>query len=185
MVSTADTVRIHYRRPPDREELFVQRLVHRTADCVVTFLDRTPLARPLLVQGSVILEDGAPAIWFTFPGRAYDIGRFHLADGRFTGIYANILTPVASVDTGEWWTTDLFLDVWLGEGELPVLLDTDELAAAEASGWVTPDTAADARWEAERILGGIHAGSWPPPIVHEWDLQRILGPGGTRRHLPV
>src|SRR5690606_14312265 len=64
-------VRIHYHRPPDRCEIYVQRLVARAADVVITLNERTPLARPLVVDGRVILEDGSPVVWFTFQiGRA-------------------------------------------------------------------------------------------------------------------
>jgi predicted RNA-binding protein associated with RNAse of E/G family len=52
------------------------------------------VTRPTVVNGRAVLEPGAPVVWFTFPGRHHDIGRFHTADGAFTGCYANILTPV-------------------------------------------------------------------------------------------
>ena len=52
------------------------------------------VTRPTVVNGRAVLEPGAPVVWFTFPGRHHDIGRFHTADGTFTGCYANILTPV-------------------------------------------------------------------------------------------
>src|SRR5690625_7056866 len=61
----------------------------------------------------VILEAGAPAIWFTFPGLWHDIGRFYLLDDTFTGYYTNIMTPVEFHDPLRWSTTDLFLDHWL------------------------------------------------------------------------
>lgn len=173
MASTPDLVRIRYRRPPDREELFVQRVIARTRECVVTFLAHTPLRQPLEVSGSVILEPGASAIWFTFPHREHDIGRFHLQDGTFTGIYANVLTPVEGVDGNEWITTDLFLDVWQAVGRGAVLLDEEELDEAVRQSWVDEPVAAGARAEARRLLHGAAAGTWPPAIVHEWTLERV------------
>ncbi len=52
------------------------------------------VSRPTVVAGRTVLEPGSPVVWFTFPGRHHDIGRFHTPDGRFTGYYANILTTV-------------------------------------------------------------------------------------------
>lgn len=167
-------VRIHYHRLPQREELFVQQLVHRSADVVITYQPATPLARPLQVQGQVVLEEGSPAVWFTFPGAWHDIGRFHHADGRFTGIYTNILTPPRFHGPLSWETTDLFLDVWQGAGGPPALLDVAELAQALDAGWIDPELAAMAQAEAERVLERAARRAWPPAAVREWDLPRVL-----------
>lgn len=172
MASTAETVRIHYRRPPDREEIFVQRLVYREPSCVVTLLERTSLARPVRAAGRIVLEDGAPVVWFTFPGLRHDIGRFHRGDGTFTGYYANVLTPVEGLETDEWHTTDLFLDVWRGEDGAVALLDEDELTAAVERGWLGDRDADVARAEADRILAAATEGSWPPPIARHWTIER-------------
>src|SRR5688500_19865100 len=95
----------------------------------------TELARPVHAGDAVVLEPNAPAVWFTFPGRWHDIGRFHTADGRFTGFYANVLTPVRMRD-GEWRTYDLCLDVWCGRDGGVHVLDEGERRTAERAGWV-------------------------------------------------
>jgi hypothetical protein len=175
VVSTPDQVRIHYLRPPDRVEIFHQRVIHRAPDCVVTLLASVAMAKPMRIAQRVVLEPGAPVIWFTFPGAHHDIGRFHLADGTFTGTYSNILTPIDSLDAPEWHTTDLFLDVWLDPSGNVQLLDEDELDAAERAGWIDAAVAAGARAEAGRILTGIETGTWPPSIVAEWTLAAVKG----------
>lgn len=169
---SAGEVRIHYQRPPDREQLFVQRFVHETPEVVVTLMEHTPLPRPMRIGGQTALEDGAPVVWFTFPGERHDIGRFHRADGSFTGLYANILTPVHFRTPRVWETTDLFLDVWLGPDGAPRILDGEELEEAVARGWLDEQTARTARTEANRIARAARAGAWPPPPVHEWTLER-------------
>jgi uncharacterized protein len=174
------TVEIEYHRPPDRTTVFRQQVVHRTAECVVTLMERTPLKAPVRIGDRVILEPDAPAVWFTFPGVWHDIGRFHTAAGEFTGLYANVITPVEFRSPLSWRTTDLFLDVWLdaaapvagGEPEIE-LLDEDELEEAIRSGWLDEDTALRARREALHIADRARAGEWPPRIVLEWSLQRI------------
>lgn len=166
------TVEIHYHRPPDREELYRQALVHRSERVVVTLMERTPMRRPLLVDGEVALEAGSPVVWFTFPGAWHDIGRFHRADGTFTGIYANILTPVEFLDARSWRTTDLFLDVWVGRDGTVRILDEDEFDEAVARGWLTDVTAERALAEARALAELARKGAWPPPEVAGWTLER-------------
>jgi len=172
-MTDAPLARIRYHRPPDREDLFAQSIVHRSDTVVVTYQPRTPLRRPVVIEGEVVLEDAAPAIWFTFPGKWYDIGRFHRADGTFTGIYTNLLTPVRFLAPDAWSTTDLFLDLWQGTDGDPILLDEDEFREAVDQGWIDRATAEIADAEARRILDLARRNAWPPPPVDEWTLERI------------
>jgi predicted RNA-binding protein associated with RNAse of E/G family len=176
---TPTRVLIHYRRLPDRVRVYEQRLLLDAPDVKVTFQPATPLEGPLEVDGHTVLEPRSPVVWFTFPGRWHDIGRFHTADGVFTGLYANVLTPPEFVATsaGEhrWDTTDLFLDVWLdGDGRLQVL-DRDQFDDARARGWMSDTLARQALAEVDRIRAAHEAGDWPPAIVAGWTLERVLG----------
>jgi predicted RNA-binding protein associated with RNAse of E/G family len=172
-VRSSTEVRIHYHRPPDRTDVFRQRLIERSPACLVTFLERTPLPAAVVVDGTIVLEQGSPVIWFTFPGRWHDVGLFHTLAGEFTGTYANILTPVRFLDERTWETTDLFLDVWVDAAGRPSLLDGDELEDALAAGSISATLAAEARAEAGRILESIAAGDWPPAPVADWSLARV------------
>jgi predicted RNA-binding protein associated with RNAse of E/G family len=165
------TVEIRYRRPPDREQTFTQLLVAETPKASITLLEAAEIEEPKRVGGTTILEPGSQILWFTLPGAWHDVGRFHLADGSFTGFYANVLTPV-EMNGREWETTDLFLDVWRGADGGVELLDEEELATAAERGWVDAPRARRARAEADRLLAAARQGSWPPPVVHEWDLAR-------------
>lgn len=153
--------------------MFDQHVLERRADCIVTFLERTSLEAPLVIDGRIALENDSPAIWFTFPGAWHDIGRFHRANHTFTGFYANILTPVRFLSPNLWETTDLFLDVWSAEGTV-IVLDAEELDAAVARDWVDQATAARARDETAALLRRARRGEWPPRIVSEWTLERAL-----------
>jgi predicted RNA-binding protein associated with RNAse of E/G family len=150
--------------------VFEQHLVHDGDDVKVTLAvyRSTP---PIVIGGDVALEAGADVVWFTFPGLWHDVGRFHRADGRFTGLYANVLTPPI-LDGPEWDTTDLFLDLWITPVGKILLLDEDELEEALARGWLDASTAARAREEATRLMDAAAAGSWPPAAVHDWTRER-------------
>ena len=167
-------VAIHYLRPPDHLEVFRQPIIHRSPDVIVTFSRGIRVASPMEMAGKTALETGSDIVWFTFPDRWHDIGRFHTAGGNFTGFYANVLTPVEILPGHLWRTTDLFLDIWMEPGHAPVLLDEDELEAALATGALGDETARRAREEAGRILERAHAGTWPPSVVHEWTRGRAL-----------
>lgn len=173
MGSTTDAVRIRYHRLPDRLDVYTQRLIMRSDDGIVTLNEHTRLRAPLRAGNEVILEPGSPVVWFTFPGLWHDIGRFHLHDGTFTGIYSNLLTPVQILAPDEWETTDLFLDVWQSVNGRPVLLDEPEFEHAVAEGWLRPHMAERARAEADSLLARAAGGKWPPPIVGEWTLERV------------
>lgn len=166
-------VRIHYRRLPDHEQIFDQKVVLERADVVVTLSQPLDLARPMTFDDRIMLERGSLALWFTFPGEWHDIGLFHRADGGYTGLYANILTP-PEIDGPEWHTTDLFLDLWRPAGGELHLLDEDELEHALERGHIDRETADRARFEADRLLDLAGTGAWPPPVVEEWTLSRAL-----------
>lgn len=167
-------VHIHYRRPPDRLTLFTQRVLHEGPDGIVTLARGVELPAPLTVAGEAILDPGADAVWFTFRGARHDIGRFHRADGSFTGWYANLLTPPVIEPGGIWRTTDLFLDLWMTPEGAIHRLDEEELDEAEARGWVSGEEAAGARAELDRIETLARAGEWPPPITRSWTRERAL-----------
>jgi len=171
-VPSSTDVRIHYHRPPARTDVFIQRLIERSPACLVTFMERTPLPAAVVVDGAIVLEEGSPVIWFTFPGRWHDVGLFHTPAGEFTGTYANVLTPIRFLDERTWETTDLFLDVWVDPGGRAWLLDGDQLEEALAAGSISETLAAEARAEAGRILESIAAGDWPPAPVPDWSLAR-------------
>lgn len=153
----------------------MQRLLLDAPDVKVTLAEKVPFDPPIRIHGKVALEAGSDAVWFTFPGRWHDIGRFHLADGTFTGLYSNILTPPIIREDGTWHTTDLFLDLWAAPNGALEILDGDELEEALERGWVSPETADRAREEVLWIQGSFREGKWPPPIVREWTLARARG----------
>lgn len=173
-MAEGDRVLIHYRRLPDQERIFNQRVVLRRDDVVVTLSQPLELPVPMLASdGRVMLEDGSLALWFTFPGEWHDIGLFHRVDGTLTGQYANILTP-PEVEGDVWRTTDLFLDLWWPVGGELELLDEDELEEAERVGDIDVALARRSREEAERLLRLAAERAWPPTVVTEWTLGRAL-----------
>lgn len=176
---SATTVHIHYLRPPGRKEVFHQLLLEDRPQVKVTLARGLAIDPPVRVGGAVVLEQGSDVVWLTFPGVWHDIGRFHTADGRFRGFYANILTPPTFHPGGIWRTTDLFLDVWLPPGGEPSVLDLDQFEEALSLGWIDGTTAERALLEVENILGTFRKGEWPPPVARHWTLERARASAGA------
>ena len=153
-------------------QVFEQTLVADEGAHIVTLLSAAALPKPVRVDDQVVLEPGSPVVWFTYPGRRYDAGRFHLADGTFTGVYSNLLTPV-EMNGSEWETTDLCLDVWAGADGTVEILDEDEFAEAVQRGWIDSPTAEATRMQAEMLAADARQGTWPPAHIHHWTLERV------------
>ncbi len=124
------------------------------------------------VNGAAILEPGAPIVWFVFPGAWADVGRFHGADGTFTGWYTNFCTPVTRTER-EWASTDLLLDLWIPAAGKPRWLDEQELTEAIDTRVLDRWTVGRVEKERERIATLLAAGDWPPPMCRETDLALV------------
>lgn len=165
-------VEIHYHRPPDRQDVFVQDLVVDHHDYKVTLHDPATVEETLKVGDEVIYEPGAAIVWFVFPEAWHDIGCFHLRDGTFTGYYVNLIAP-AQLEGSVWKMFDLCLDLWVDAKGGFRVLDHDEFDEAVDRQWIDPRTAERARSELLRIVAEVQAGEWPPAVVREYDLARV------------
>lgn len=161
-------------RPPGRARVHRQELLHDGPELKITLGAVPEEGQPREVaSGRAVLEPGARLLWFTFPGRRYEVASFHGPDGELLGHYTNLVRP-PSLEGDDWEITDLFLDVWQPRGaEEAVLLDRDELAAARERGWIGADEARAAAELADRILAEAREGGWPPAPVRRWTLERV------------
>lgn len=173
------TRRIHYEyhRPGKGVSVFDQVLVLDRPDVKVLLLEAYH-GEPLSADGRVILEPGAPVLWYVFPEKWHDIGRFHLADETLTGWYTNFTTPVEM--GGEVWrASDLFLDLWQpADGGTPVWLDEDEFTEAARKRIIDPTTKRRIENERAMLQLQLKMHQWPPPVTRDIDLaqaRRILG----------
>jgi predicted RNA-binding protein associated with RNAse of E/G family len=165
-------IELHYRRPPDRLDIFVQELVVDRPDVKITLHENTPLSEPLYVGRTRIYEPGAPLVWFVFPHAWHDVGRFHLRDGTFTGYYINLITPV-TIEDDVWSMFDLCLDIWVNPDGTHQILDRDEFDEAVDRRWIDRGTASRARSELDAVIGELVTGRWPRGEVAEFDLGRV------------
>lgn len=122
---------------------------------------------PFSIAPGVELEEGSVLLWFTFPGRPWEVAAVHDADGRLLGHYTNLIRPAELVGD-RWEIRDLWLDLWqpAGDGE-PRLLDRRELARAEERGWIAPEEAEEVRSTGRRLLARAREGDWPPAPVRD------------------
>ena len=168
----SDQLTIHYFRPPARRDTYQQQILYRDADVIVS-LNTAAVTKEAHIDGVLALEPGSPIIWFTFRDEKFDVGRFHLRDGTFTGLYSDIIEPVRFRNELEVDITDLYVDVWIAADGSPSVQDVDELEHATSNGWITPAAASDALAEAHRLVRLYEDNAWPPRIVNEWPLSRV------------
>jgi predicted RNA-binding protein associated with RNAse of E/G family len=164
----ARPITYEYRRPGKPATIYHEWLVLERPDVKVLLLDPYEGKR-VLVSDRAIQDSGAPIVWYVFPERWYDVGRFHLSDGTVTGWYTNLcLPPVLEGD--RWIGSDLFLDLWQPVDGHPQWLDEDELEHAIQARLI--DRATRRRIDNERAMIELQLrdGAWPPPIALDIDL---------------
>ncbi|GIW52841.1 MAG: hypothetical protein KatS3mg081_2196 [Gemmatimonadales bacterium] len=164
-------ISFQYSRPGKGVQVFRQRLVLDRPDLKVLLSERFE-GEALKVGGQAILETGAPIVWFVFPTKWHDIGRFHLADGTFTGWYTNLTTPV-EMQGDNWSARDLFLDLWQPVTGRPVWLDEEEFETAAWRDLLDTATVRRAMNERSLIDLELRTGRWPPRVTRDLDLQQV------------
>jgi predicted RNA-binding protein associated with RNAse of E/G family len=162
-------IRYHYARPGRSVTVYDEWLLIDRPDTKVLLLEGHT-GKPFAVNGAVVLDTGAPILWFVFPGQWFDVGRFHRRDGTFTGWYTNLTTPAVIDAPEDWSCTDLFLDLWTPAMGSSAWLDEPEFAEAIEHAVIDQATAGRVAEERTRIEARLAAKDWPPPIARQTDL---------------
>jgi len=165
-------IRYHYSRPGRSVTVYPEWLVIDRPDAKVLLLE-AHTGKPFVVQGRTVQDVGAPIVWFVFPGCWYDVGRFHLKDGTFTGWYTNLTTPADISDPADWRCTDLFLDHWTPIYGFSEWLDEAEFAEAVATGVVDRAAEQHVKDESANIARRLRKNDWPPAIAREVTLATV------------
>ncbi len=161
-------IELEYRRPGKPSTVYREWLVLDRPDVKVLLLDPYE-GPPVLLEEIVIQQRGAPIVWYVFPERWYDIGRFHLEDGTFTGWYTNLCRPTEIVGD-RWIGRDLFLDLWQPVGGGHRWLDEAQLDDAVRRRLIDAPTRKRIQNERAMMELLLRDGEWPPPIARDIDL---------------
>jgi len=160
---------LDYERPGKSRLTYREELLQDLPDVKILSMKFTGKSE-MVVGETTILQPGSPMVWFIFPGKWYDIGRFYLIDGAFTGYYTNLCTPV-QMQGNRWATTDLFLDLWIpARGGSSKWLDEDELDHAVRTDALPRhlfEKAIQVRSEIEDLCS---RDLWPPTSVTDWTM---------------
>lgn len=162
-------VPVVYARPGKSVTHFTHRLVLQRPDVAVLLMDRYD-GPSKLHDRKVVLDHGAAALWYVFPGAWYDIGRLHDKAGNWTGWYTNLCRPVVVTDAG-WEITDLFLDLWQpADGGPATWLDRDEYEVARNAGLIDVTLHGTIERVCSEIDARVVRGQWPPAETIPLDL---------------
>lgn len=158
-------MRIHYTRPGKGTSVYDEGLVRDDGQCLETYTVLAPAdsqgitqamgGQGMLAAGEVIAA--VRKLWFYH--EYFTIVQAYDAAGRQLGCYSDIAMPLRRED-GEYFMTDLFLDLWLRPGEPPRELDEDEFEAALAAGVITAEQAALARDAWDRLRADVATGAF-------------------------
>lgn len=166
----ARQIELEYRRPGKPTTVYREWLVLDRPDVKVLLLD--PYEGPdVLVEEIMIQERGAAIVWYVFPERWYDVGRFHLTDDTFTGWYTNFCRPT-EIAGDRWIGRDLFLDLWQPVGGEHRWLDEGELDDAARQRLIDAATRNRIRSERAMMEYLLRDGEWPPPVARDIDLHQ-------------
>ncbi len=98
---------------------------------------------------------------YHFYNEHFDVLEFRDEDGILLGYYSDIATPLQKID-GEYFLTDLFLDLWIAPGLTAFReLDWDEFEAAIESGLLSADLQEKALSTMDRLRAEIRQGVFP------------------------
>lgn len=85
--------------------------------------------------------------------------------GQLLGYYCDIVTPLRK-EGGEYYLTDLILDLWIAPDLQFEELDRDEFEAGITSGLITPQLARTAHHTVERLKNEIRLGLFPAAYLN-------------------
>jgi predicted RNA-binding protein associated with RNAse of E/G family len=138
------------------------------------------------LDGQVILEPGAPSVWFLYQGQPFDVAKIYSPDGKFRGYYVDALGPVTWSLPGPLLApiTDLFLDLWIWPNGRSIVLDQEELDAAADQGWVTEEQRVLATNTITCIADQTSVAAFPPAEVTDFTAEEALF-GRLSRLAPV
>jgi len=105
----------------------------------------------VMVEDSIVLDQGYPVFWFVFRGEWYDIGKVYDRKNRLKGYYSDIIKP-AVIENNIVRITDLFLDLWVSTGGKATVLDLDEYEEAVEKGWLEAKIALEARTKLDHLV---------------------------------
>ncbi|NJE42152.1 DUF402 domain-containing protein [Thermococcus sp. GR6] len=165
-------MKIHliYHRLPNRVLERYDEVVADIGDVIVAKSEFTGMLAPLRVNGVEVIKNGYTMVYFAFVGENYDILKVYDENGKFKGLYIDVLAYTKREgNTIE--MLDLFLDIFVFPGGEAFLLDEDELEMALNYGLIDRETFDFAYRIAREILEKLKRGEFPPKIVWEYRLE--------------
>jgi predicted RNA-binding protein associated with RNAse of E/G family len=110
-----------------------------TGPALVTGAPVTDVPRPARVEGRTILDNGFHVLRHDFLGQWFNLCLFFSPEGRLTGYYCDLQTPLC-LEGSVARCTDLLLDLWIfADGGCVRVLDRDEYASAVREGFLPPE----------------------------------------------
>jgi protein associated with RNAse G/E len=101
---------------------------------------------------------------YLFYDQFFSIMEVHATTGDLLGFYVDLTTPVRKVD-GEYYLTDLILDLWIFPDLTYWVLDEDEWQQAIQGGWVSKEIQNTVRKTLKGLKREIRMGKFPQNYI--------------------
>ncbi|AEK72257.1 hypothetical protein GQS_01775 [Thermococcus sp. 4557] len=163
-------MKIHliYRRIPNRVLERDDEVIADLGEVVVAKAKFEGMLAPLRVNGVEVIKNGYRMLYFAFVGENYDILKVYDENGKFKGLYIDVLAYTRR-EGNTLEMLDLFLDIFVFPDGEAFLIDEDELEMALNYGLIDRKTSDLAYRVAREILEKLKRGEFPPDIVWEYD----------------
>ncbi len=162
-------VHLIYKRIPNRITERDDEIVADLGNIIVAKAKIEGMKNPLYINGIKVIENGYTMLYFAFVGENWDILKIYSNEGKFKGLYIDILSYTKRYsNTLE--MLDLFLDIYISPDGKVSLLDEEEIKTALNSGIIDEKTFDFAYLTAREIIERIANGEFPPQIIYKYSL---------------
>jgi len=156
---------VSYRRLPKRVTRFPAMLLYESDEGIVSLNLLNP-SKPLVVDGSTLLDKGYIGVWFVSTRECHNVGAIYDREKNFKGYYCDISTPIRLVPNG-YEVTDFFLDLWVFPNGEHLILDQGEFNEAIKKGWLTEQQIKTAKAEIQNLINMVKSKQFPPSTIKE------------------
>ena len=158
---------IHFTRPGKGESLYTENLLSDDGSRLDTRSDperdlAIAWSRRAWQPGGMLTEEQviATVCKHHFYHEWFGIMQLFDAGGKLLGSYCDILTPLEK-RAGEYYLTDLFLDLWIAPHGICKELDWDEFEEAAHQGLLSKTQVEKAAATLRRLVQEVHQGRFP------------------------
>jgi predicted RNA-binding protein associated with RNAse of E/G family len=160
----AAKLRLLYVRLPHTISDLSNSLIYESRRIIVGISETRP-SKPIEFGGKIVMNTGFQGTFFILRGKWFVVSKIRDVQGKHTGYYCDIVTPLNRSKEGILELTDLFLDLWVSPELKYKVLDEEELEQALEKSSITKLLYKKAKSELRKLVKTVKNREFPPPLV--------------------